>query len=265
LDGILANPSESLTLRRAAAFALSTVNSDDGRSLLVARLATAHYRLATDIAAALSRTRQGTEMLLDTITEGKASPQLLREPAVQRGMEAVAVAGLAKRVAELTKNLSPQSELTAQLIADRRAAFRAAQPNAERGQEVFTKHCAVCHQMADEGKKFGPDLDGIGVRGLDRLLEDLLDPSRNVDPAFRTTIVITDRGLTRTGLAVRDDGQVLLLVDAEGKEHRISHNEIDERAVSPLSPMPNAVEKALDADDFNHLLRFLLDASAASE
>lgn len=119
---------------------------------------------------------------------------------------------------------------------------------------------AICHQMAGEGKKFGPDLDGIGVRGLDRLLEDLLDPSRNVDPAFQSTIVITDRGLTHTGLALRDEGEVLILVDSEGKELRIRHGEIDERYTSPLSPMPNALEKTLDTEAFNHLLRYLLEA-----
>jgi len=103
-------------------------------------------------------------------------------------------------------------------------------------------------------------LDGIGVRGLDRLLEDLLDPSRNVDPAFQSTIVVTDKGLTHTGLALRDEGQVLILVDTEGKELRIGHGEIDERFTSSLSPMPNALEKTLNAKDFNHLMRFLLDA-----
>jgi hypothetical protein len=89
----------------------------------------------------------------------------------------------------------------------------------------------------------------------------MLDPSRNVDPEFRSTIVITDSGLTHTGLALRDEGAMLLLVDPEGKELRIRHDEIDERRTSPLSPMPNALEKALTPEEFNHLLRFLLEAT----
>jgi hypothetical protein len=84
----------------------------------------------------------------------------------------------------------------------------------------------------------------------------MLDPSRNVDPTFRTTIVITDRGITRTGLAVRDEGQVLLLVDSDGEERRISHGEIDERTTLPLSPIPTAIEKALNAEDFIDLTGF---------
>jgi putative heme-binding domain-containing protein len=125
---------------------------------------------------------------------------------------------------------------------------------------VFKKRCQICHQLAGEGKKYGPDLDGIGLRGADRLLEDLRDPSRNVDPAFRTTVVVNDRGISHNGPALRDEGQVLLLVDADGNGLRIRHGEIDERFTSLVSPMPAALEKGITVEDFNHPLRFLLDA-----
>jgi putative heme-binding domain-containing protein len=261
-DAILGNPDETREMRRAGAFGLSLVNSDESRRLLLERLQVAHYRLAVDVAAALAGSEPGAEMLLDAVAEGKASPLVLRELAVNRRLEASKVPNLTERLAKLTENLPPQDELTAQLVAERRKAFLASQPDAKLGKEAFDKNCAICHQLEGEGKKFGPDLDGIGIRGLDRLLEDLLDPNRNVDPAFRSTIVITDAGLTRTGLALRDEGQVLILVDADGNELRIAHDEIDERFTSPLSPMPNAAEKAVDEADFNHLMQFLLQATA---
>ncbi len=260
-DAILGNPDEGVDLRRGAALALSLVNTGESRKLLLARLLTAHHRLAADIAAALAGTRPGAEMLLGAIAQGKASPLLLRDLRVHRNLEAAKPANLSQRLAKLTENLPPVDELAARLIAQRRKAFLASRPNARRGREVFEKNCAICHQMEGEGKKFGPDLDGIGLRGLDRLLEDLLDPNRNVDPAFRSTSVITDAGLTRTGLALRDEGNVLILVDAEGNELRISHDEIEERFTSALSPMPNAAEKTVDPADFNHLMQFLLEAA----
>ena len=261
LDAILGNPVETPELRRAAAVVLAQINTDESRQQLVTRLLTAHHRLAVDIAAAMAGTRLGAELLLSTISEGKASPLLLREPAVQRQLEASQVPDLSSRLASLTENLPPQDAMIAQLIDQRRSAYLASEPNRELGEQAFTKHCRLCHQLAGEGKKFGPDLDGIGLRGLDRLLEDMLNPSRNVDPTFQSTNVLTTRGLTRTGLALRDEGKVLILVDADGNELRIEHDEIDERFTSPLSPMPNAIEKALTADDFNHVLRFLLDAT----
>ena len=36
-------------------------------------------------------------------------------------------------------------------------------------------------------QEIAPHLDGIGNRGLERLLEDVLDPNRNVDQLFRAT------------------------------------------------------------------------------
>lgn len=260
LDAILGNPDQGLGVRRGAAFALSLVNSQQSRKLLLDRLLTAHSRLAADLAAALAGTRPGAEMLLEVIQKGKASPLLLRELAVRRRLEAVKLPNLVKRLDQLTKDLPPQNELTARKIDQRRKAFLASQPVMEKGQEVYEKQCAICHQLGGEGKKFGPDLDGIGLRGLDRLLEDLLDPNRNVDPAFRSTVVITDAGLTRTGLALHDEGKVLTLVDAEGTELRIGHDEIDQRFTSPLSPMPEVAEKTVSQTDLNHLIKFLLQA-----
>jgi putative heme-binding domain-containing protein len=261
LDAILGNLDEAPEMRRVSALALSLVNTDDSRRVLHARLPTAHHRLATEIAGALASSQAGAEMLLNAIAAGKASPLLLRELRVLRELEAIKVANLTDRIAELTKNLPPSDEMTAQQIALRRRVYLASKPDVQLGRAAFKKHCEICHQMNGEGNKFGPDLDGIGVRGLDRLLEDTLDPSRNVDPAFQTTIVITDRGLTRTGLAVRDEGKVLLLVDSDGNELRIPHDEIDERSMSSLSPMPAALEKTLTDADYLHLVRFLLSAT----
>ncbi len=265
LDGVLGDLSEDLAVRRGAADALATINSSEARELLLARLLTAHHRLAFRIAAALAGTPQGAELLLTAISDGKASPLLLRELAVLHRLEAARLADSDERVAELTENLPPQDELIAELIAERRQAYTTTQTDANRGEELFTKECRICHLLENEGSKFGPDLDGIGVRGLDRLLEDLLDPNRNVDPAFQTTIVITDDGLTQTGLALRDEGQVLLLVDTQGKELRISHDTIEERFSSPLSPMPPAAEKTMTEEELSHVIRFLLDRTVSGK
>ena len=261
INGILGNLDESATLRRASARALSNVSGDESRQVLYAHLITAHHRLATVLAAGLAGSQAGAEMLLVAISEGKASPLLLRELRVLQALKITKVPDMASRLAKLTENLPPPDEMIAQQITQRRRAYLGSKPDVELGQPVFENQCEICHQLSGQGKKFGPDLDGIGVRGVDRLLEDLLDPSRNVDPAFQTTIVITDRGLTHTGLALRDEGVVLLLVDSEGSELRIPHDEIDERYTSALSPMPAAMEKTLTDEELNHLVRFLLSAN----
>src|SRR5688572_20144417 len=74
---------------------------------------------------------------------------------------------------------------------------------------IFAKSiCANCHKIGDIGKTIRPALDGIGNRGLDRLLEDMLDPSRNVDMAFRTVTIETDGAKSSWGLGSREPKHV---------------------------------------------------------
>ena len=97
----------------------------------------------------------------------------------------------------------------------------AAHGDAERGRIAFQKHCGICHRVGQQGAKVGPNLDGIGIRGVDRLLEDVLDPNRNVDQAFRTTRIATSDGQIVSGLVLREEGQVVVLADQAGKEIRL--------------------------------------------
>ena len=140
----------------------------------------------------------------------------------------------------------------------RRQGYQHATRDAEAGRAIFKKVCAACHKVGGEGTKIGPELDGVGLRGLDRLLEDVLDPNRNVDQAFRSTIVATDEGVSVTGLALREEGNVLILADNQGKEVRVPLGEIAEREVSPLSPMPANVPDLITEAEFYHLAEFLL-------
>jgi putative heme-binding domain-containing protein len=98
----------------------------------------------------------------------------------------------------------------------------------------------------------------VGIRGVERLLEDVLDPSRNVDQAFRTTQVVTADGRNLIGLALREEGSILVLGDAQGKEVRVPLDEIEERVISPLSVMPANVPDLVSEADFVHLLGYLL-------
>ena len=69
--------------------------------------------------------------------------------------------------------------------------------------------------------------------------------------------------MTITGLKLRDEGEVMVLVDTQGKEQRIPKNEVDESNLSPISPMPSNFAEAIPEKDFHHLLAFLLGESAS--
>ena len=130
--------------------------------------------------------------------------------------------------------------------------------NPENGRELFRKNCQVCHQLAGEGKQIGPNLDGIGNRGLDRVLEDVLVPNRNVDVAFRTTTVVTKEGKVYSGLLRELEGNRVSLFDSQAKETILQAADIEERLSSNLSPMPSNVGEILSEQQFRDLVSFLL-------
>jgi putative heme-binding domain-containing protein len=237
------------------------VNNDDARTALLSFLPTAPERLAVEISAALARSKPGGEALLAAIAAGKASPRLLQESLVTNQLTQQNIEKLNDQIATLTADLPSRDEQLRRLIEDRLNAFNKSKPDLARGKELYTKNCAICHKLGGEGTKIGPELDGIGVRGASRIMEDLLDPSRNVDQAFRTTMLVTKDGVPLSGLVVREEGKVVVLVDNTGKEQRISSDEIepDTRKVAPLSPMPANVRDAVSEQDFYHLLGYLLD------
>ena len=120
------------------------------------------------------------------------------------------------------------------------------------------KYCAICHRIGDQGALIGPQLDGIGNRGLQRLLEDILDPNRNVDAAFRTSTLVLESGKVVTGLFRRKEGAVLVFAGNDGKEFMVADTEIDDRVESPISLMPTGMATTISKDEFHDLLAYLL-------
>jgi putative heme-binding domain-containing protein len=149
------------------------------------------------------------------------------------------------------------------LIAARAAAFAKSKPDLEVGANVFKMNCAACHQIKGEGGLIGPQLDGIGTRGPDRLCEDILDPNRNVDAHFHLHTLTLKDGTTFAGFLKAELGEVKLLVDATGKEHRLSKKDITKSEVTPMSLMPPTFGQTMDEETFCDLLGYLLAEKAS--
>jgi putative heme-binding domain-containing protein len=216
------------------------------------------------IADGLLQTRDGIQTLLDLMESGHASARLLLDRERRQRIETGGGDRATARVAALTRDLPAIDEELVRFMSEARGGFSVDSASAEAGHAVFTKHCAVCHQLGDEGKKIGPQLDGIGVRGVDRLVEDIVDPNRNVDAAFRSTVVLTEDGRIVSGLVRREEGGFLVLADNKGEEVRVAVAEIDERKQTPLSLMPSNLQQVLTREQVRDLLAWLLTSVEAA-
>lgn len=245
--------------RERAALVLSAVNTPEAVAAVRGMLKTVPYRVSVALATGLASSRPGAEALLAAVKAGEGSPRLLQEKPVIERLRASGLPGWDNQVAELTKGLPPADQRLAAFIRDRAIAFAASRRDKELGAKLFTKHCGACHQIGGQGGKVGPNLDGVGNRGLDRILEDTLDPNRNVDQAFRAKVLNLTDGTSKSGLLLRTEGEVLVLADDQGKEFRVSKADIDKIRDTTLSPMPTNFGTLIPESDFFHLIDYLLE------
>ena len=258
LARVLADPAAPAALREAAAHGLATINQSASRTALLATLPAAPGHLQSTIAAGLAAGTQGAEALLKAVGEGKASARLLQEKAVALRLAEAKIPDLDARLAELLQGLPPADQALNERIEARRQAFAADRADVSAGAKAFANNCVACHQLNGQGARIGPQLDGVGLRGADRLMEDILDPNRNVDQAFRTTSLALDDGQVIAGLVLREEGDVLILADPKGQEIRVTKGKVEERQTSQLSPMPADFGDRIPEAEFLDLIAFLL-------
>jgi uncharacterized repeat protein (TIGR03806 family) len=134
--------------------------------------------------------------------------------------------------------------------------------DAARGKELFHKtagvQCRNCHRIAGDGTELGPDLSQIGKK-LDRskLLESILDPSRNIEPQFVTWVIETIDGKVASGLLVRKDETEIVIKDAQNKQHRFAMSEVEGAHPQQKSLMPELLLREMTAQQVADLLAYL--------
>jgi len=258
LARVLGDSTESLPLREKAAVTLAGIRSPHSLDALIRTLPTAPSSLQGAIATGLAGRKNSARALVQAVAEGKASARLLQDRRVSVLIGNLGDKELETRVASLVKDLPPFDSRVKSLLDARRDAYARHPGQPEAGRTIFEKHCVACHQIGGKGQRIGPQLDGIGARGLERLLEDVVDPNQNVDQAFRVTSVALRDGQLVTGLLMKEEGEVLVFADSQGKEVRVAKDQVEERTTSQISPMPANLIEQIQESDFLDLLSFLL-------
>jgi putative heme-binding domain-containing protein len=269
LDGLrerFTDPTESPAFveRLGDLFAVQRIPA--ARAAVLAVLKTAPQRLQARWAAAMAGSPDGASELLSAV-EGRQLPaRLMAIPAVRTRVVAAQVADAAARIDRVVRTLPPADAARDALIATRRKAWEAGSSTSDLavGERLFQQQCLVCHQINGRGGLVGPQLTVIGNRGAERLCEDVLDPNRNVDHAFRQTILTLKSGDTVSGLFRRDDGAQVILANAAGAEMAVARAEIVRREESELSLMPDNFSEVIPESEFRHLLAYLLAQKSAA-
>src|SRR5262249_19990781 len=130
-----------------------------------------------------------------------------------------------------------------------------------RGRAVFfgeQAQCSKCHRVRGEGGRIGPDLSNLVHRDYASVLRDIRSPSAALNPDYLTYIPPLADGRVLTGTA-RDAGAGRLAVGAlAGREVTVARDEVESLTASPVSTMPEGLDRALTPEQLRDLLTFLL-------
>ena len=217
------------------------------------------------LAALLASTPLTAETLLVGMENGSISPRVLQRVGVNNRLRVSKPARWEERVAKLKKQFPAADDARDSMIAQYRRAVSETPGEGTRGHALFLRHCSVCHRIGSEGALIGPQLDGIGQRGVDRLCEDVLDPNRSVDIGFRTVMITLKDGETVSGLFRREAGDLIVLADVAGKEFSTPKSQVIEQRVLVTSLMPENFGEVMKREEFLDLMAFLLATATRRE
>lgn len=164
---------------------------------------------------------------------------------------------LAKRAGEILDSFDLSSRAE---IVERYRESLSIEGDASSGATVFEKNCSQCHQVGGQGNAIGPSLEAMITRGEESVLINLLDPNREVNPAYVTYTITTLDGIVLTGMITEESSNTVTLQQSEGEPVSVLRLDIDEIQSTGLSLMPEGLEVEIDIDAMADLLAFLKSA-----
>ena len=135
--------------------------------------------------------------------------------------------------------------------------------DSKRGERVFYNSqaggCFQCHQIHGRGIEVGPDLSRISESlTFDKILESIIEPSRNIAPRFQSWKMVLEDGRLITGMKIGEDRDgKQFYVDSTGKKHMVSPSEIDVKQVDDASIMPQDLIKNMTAQELADVITYL--------
>ena len=125
------------------------------------------------------------------------------------------------------------------------------------GESVYQRACALCHRMANLGKKVGPDLNNISHRSVEDLLSHIIDPNMAINPNYVSCVIETLDNTIQSGLLSEENEHTVSLTLPGGLQKQIQRKSIKRIEVLPTSLMPEGMELAITPFEMRSLIDFL--------
>jgi putative heme-binding domain-containing protein len=247
----------TLKIRGGLISALGRLDDERVGKLLLTRYDNLEPELKPRAIEVLTARTSWSHQLLAAIEQKQLPPDALNTNQVRKllasGDQEIA-ALVAKTWGTVRTERDPARE---QVIADMRQMIRNTPGDPHRGAELYKKLCGQCHKIYGEGQEVGPEITANGRGNFEQLLSNVFDPSLVIGAAYQARTVTTTDGRVLTGILVEDNAQRIVLKQQGDKLETIARGDVEEVAVSPLSLMPEGIEKQYQPQEIADLFAFL--------
>lgn len=254
----LLEPGEPQDVQRAAITALAGFNDSQVADVLLEHWKTFTPAVREDVVTAMLSVRTRTLPLLQAIdTNVIAANQI---PFAQRRLLLQSPLPTVKELAE--KHFGSVGQSSRQAVVEQYQPSLDKPGDIQRGRAIFDLACINCHRLGDRGAKdVGPNLATVRAWNPQQLLINILDPSREVAPAFSSYTLETTQGRVMFGLIVDDGPTSVTLKRPDGTTETILRTEIEVLAGAGISVMPENLDTLVSTDDMPHLIAYLKTAA----
>jgi putative membrane-bound dehydrogenase-like protein len=246
-------PREPPEIQAAAADALARIADPSVPKLLLAAWPDAAPALQAHILDLLLARTDGAAAVLDAVERDAIPARFIDAPRRQRLLthRDSSTRATAARLFESSSHsdrakVLKEFESVASLAGD-----------FERGKTVFANRCSTCHRLNDIGHQVGPDLGQLANKSPAYLLQEILDPNRQVDSRYVEYAATTKSGKVIRGLIAAETATSVTLRAADAKDDTLLRSEIDTLESSGRSLMPEGFEKDLSRQDLADVIAYV--------
>lgn len=132
-----------------------------------------------------------------------------------------------------------------------------------RGRDIYTARCAACHAPPPV-LSIGGNIAASVALGNERLLREILEPHRQINPEMRTSVVETQGGENFIGIIQRESPRAISLRQVNGTEIIIPNSNIGIIRPQAWSLMPEGLEMGLTQQGMADLIAYIQSLGATA-
>ncbi len=145
-----------------------------------------------------------------------------------------------------------------QEVLERYQASMSALGDKVRGKQIFVKSCSACHRLEGVGYELAPNIAAYKFRGAEAILQNVIEPNREVNPQYVNYTVLTHDERIVTGMVSNESETSVTLLRGENVSEVVARADIAEMKSSKMSLMPEGLESQIDVQGMSDLIAYIL-------